>query len=153
MSTTQAPAPTIKNAGTKPIKARKLFVNIAVNNLQRSITFFEALGFAFNTQFTDETATCMLVGEDAYFMLLTKEKFQGFSKRPMGDPSVETNALFAITVDSRAEVDSLYATALAAGGTGGIDTQDHGFMYVRSFRDLDGHVWELFWMDPAAING
>ena len=153
MSTTQAPAPTITNAGTEPIKARKLFVNIPVNDLQRAITFFEALGFAFNTQFTDATATCMLVGVDAYFMLLTKEKFASFSRKPSGDSRAETNAMFAITTDSREEADALYAKALAAGASPAAESQDHGFMYVQSFYDLDGHHWELFWMDPAAVNG
>ena len=153
MSTTQAPSPTITNAGTEPIKARKLFVNIPVHDLQRAITFFEALGFAFNTQFTDATATCMLVGTDAYFMLLTKDKFASFSRKPSGDSRAETNAMFAITVDSREEVDALYAKALAAGGSPAGESQDHGFMYMQSFYDLDGHHWELFWMDPAAING
>ena len=98
MSTTETASPTITNAGTKPTTPRKLFVNIPVRDLQRSIEFFETLGFSFNTQFTDATATCMLVGEDAYFMLLTAEKFKEFSKRPVGDAQQETNALFAIGV-------------------------------------------------------
>jgi predicted lactoylglutathione lyase len=153
MSTAQAPAPTIRNAGTTPTTPHKLFVNIAVNDLQRSITFFEALGFTFNPQFTDATATCMLVGEDAYFMLLDKQKFADFSKRPMGDPRKETNALFAISVNSRAEVDETVNKAIAAGGSHAVDPQDHGFMYGWSFRDLDGHHWEVFWMDPSAIAG
>ena len=151
MSTTETATPTIRNAGTKPASARKLFVNIAVRDLQRSIDFFETLGFTFNTQFTDATATCMLVGEDAYFMLLTAEKFKEFSKRPLGDAQQETNALFAISADSRDEVDALVEKALGAGGTIATDPQDHGFMYGRSFYDLDGHHWEVFWMDPAAI--
>lgn len=153
MSTTQAPVPTIKNAGTVPLKARKLFVNIPVGDVQRAITFFEALGFAFNTQFTDASATCMLVGTDAYFMLMMRDRFEGFAKRPVGDSKKETNALFALTLESRAEVDELYAKALANGGTKASDPQDHGFMYVQSFYDLDGHHWELFWMDPSAVNG
>jgi predicted lactoylglutathione lyase len=153
MSTTQAPAtaPVIRNAGTTPTTPHKLFVNIPVDDLQRSITFFESLGFAFNRQFTDATATCMLVGEDAYFMLLDKAKFAGFSKRPMGDPTKETNALFALSVDSRAEVDEMVAKAVAAGGSHAVDPQDHGFMYGWSFRDPDGYHWEVFWMDPKAI--
>lgn len=151
MSTTEAAAPTIRNAGTKPITPRKLFVNIPVRDLQRSIEFFETLGFAFNTQFTDATGTCMLVGEDAYFMLMTADKFRGFSKRPLGDAQKETSALFAITVQSRDDVDTLVEKALAAGGSLAVDPQDHGFMYVRSFYDLDGHHWEVFWMDPGAI--
>ena len=153
MSTTQAPAPTIRNAGTKPRTPHKLFVNIPVTDLQRSIEFFEALGFAFNTQFTDATATCMLVGEDAYFMLLLKDRFAGFTKRPAGDPRKETNALFAISVGSRAEVDAMVEKAVAAGGSHAVEPQDHGFMYGWSFYDPDGHHWEVFWMDPAAVTG
>jgi predicted lactoylglutathione lyase len=153
MSTTQAPAPIIKNAGTTPPTRHKLFVNIPVGNLQRSIEFFEELGFTFNPQFTDATATCMLVGEDAYFMLLDKERFAGFSKRAMGNPRSETNAMFAISVDSRAAVDETVEKAIAAGGSYAVDSQDHGFMYGWSFYDLDGHHWEVFWMDPSAVNG
>lgn len=152
MSTTQAPGPTITNAGTKPSKARKLFVNVPVSDLQKSITFFEQLGFTFNTQFTDSTATCMLVGEDAYFMLMVKDRFASFSRKPSGDSTRETSSLFAITAESREEVDALFARALAAGGKQAAEPQDHGFMYVRSFYDLDGYHWELFWMDPSAIN-
>jgi predicted lactoylglutathione lyase len=153
MSTTQTVTPTIRNAGTKPTTPRKLFVNIPVRDLQRSIDFFETLGFTFNTQFTDATATCMLVGEDAYFMLLTTEKFKDFSKRPVGDPQRETNALFAISVNSRDEVDVLVKKAVGAGGSHAADPQDHGFMYAWSFYDPDGHHWEVFWMDPSAVNG
>jgi len=95
----------------------------------------------------------MLVGEDAYFMLLNRERFTGFSKRPMGDPRRETNALFALSVNSREEVDEMVKKALAAGGSHAVDSQDHGFMYGSSFYDLDGHHWEVFWMDPSAIAG
>lgn len=153
MSTSQAPAPTIRNAGTTPAAPHKLFVNIPVSDLQRSITFFETLGFTFNTHFTDATATCMLVGEDAYFMLLTHDRFTGFSKRPLGDRGRETNALFALSVNSRAEVDEMVRKAVAAGGSYAVDPQDHGFMYGWSFYDPDGYHWEVFWMDPSAIPG
>jgi hypothetical protein len=153
MSTTETEAPTIRNAGTKPTTSRKLFVNIPVRDLQRSVEFFETLGFTFNTQFTDATATCMLVGEDAYFMLITTERFKEFSKRPVGDAQKETNALFAISVDSRDDVDAVVNKALAAGGSHAADPQDHGFMYAWSFYDIDGHHWEVFWMDPSAIQG
>ena len=153
MSTAQAPAPTITNAGTTPATRHKLFVNIPVSDLQRSITFFEALGFRFNPQFTDASATCMLVGTDAYFMLLDRARFAGFSKRPVGDSQTQTNALFALSVDSREAVDAMVRRAIAAGGTHAVDPQDHGFMYGWSFRDLDGHHWEVFWMDPSAIPG
>jgi len=151
--THQAPAPTIRNAGTKPTTPRKLFVNIPVSDVQRSIIFFETLGFTFNPQFTDATAASMLVGEDAYFMLLNRERFAGFSKRPLGDPQKETNVLLALGVDSRAEVDAMVKKAVAAGGSHAAEPQDHGFMYGWSFYDLDGHHWEVFWMDPSAIQG
>ena len=151
MSTAQSPAPTITNAGTRPPTPHKLFVNIPVSDLQRSIAFFEALGFAFNPHFTDASATCMLVGEDAYFMLLDRERFTGFSKRPLGDARRETNAMFALSVNARDEVDAMVERAVAAGGSRAVEPQDHGFMYGSSFYDLDGHHWEVFWMDPSAI--
>jgi predicted lactoylglutathione lyase len=153
MATTQPTAPTITNPGTTPATPRKLFVNVPVQDVQRSITFFEALGFRFNPQFTDASATCMLVGEDAYFMLLSREKFASFTKRPTGDPANETNALFALGVESRAAVDAMVRQAVAAGGSHALEPQDHGFMYGWSFYDPDGHHWEVFWMDPSAVAG
>ena len=153
MSTSEAARPVIRNAATRPPVPHKLFVNIPVRDLQRSITFFEALGFAFNTQFTDETATCMLVGEDAYFMLLTRERFSGFSKAPLADPKDHTGALYAISVESRAAVDEMVKQAVAAGGAYAVEPQDHGFMYGWSFKDPDGHHWEVFWMDPTVPQG
>lgn len=153
MTTTQSAAPTIRNAGTSPMTRHKLFVNIPVSDLQRSIEFFEALGFNFNPQFTDATGTCMLVGEDAYFMLLVADRFKGFTARPAGDSRTQTNALFAISVSSRTDVDEMVKKAIAAGGSHAVDPQDHGFMYGWSFYDLDGHHWEVFWMDPTAVTG
>ena len=153
MTTTQSGGPKIRTAGTRPVNRRKLFVNIPVTDLQRSIDFFEALGFTFNPQFTDATATAMLVGEDAYFMLLTPDRFRSFSQRPFGDPRTETNALLAFSVDSRAEVDDIVERALRAGGTKAGEPQDHGFMYQHSFRDPDGYHWEVFWMDPSFVQG
>ena len=151
--TTTLQAPKLTNAATRPARPHKLFVNIPVADLQRSITFFEALGFSFNAQFTDATATCMLVGEDAYFMLLTRDKFASFARREIGEPWDQTSAMFAISVASRAEVDQMVKKAITAGGAPAADPQDHGFMYAWSFYDLDGHHWEVFWMDPSAING
>ena len=151
MSATQAVSPKLTNVGNKPASPRKLFVNIPVSDLQRSIDFFEALGFTFNAQFTDATATAMLVGEDAYFMLLTKEKFASFAKRPIGDVSKTTSALYALGVESRAAVDEMVHTAVANGGSHALEPQDHGFMYGWSFYDPDGHHWEVFWMDPSVV--
>lgn len=131
--------------------ARKLFVNIAVTDLKRSMDFFSALGFTFNPQFTDEKAACMIVSEDAYFMLLTEPFFQGFTKRQAMDRTKHTEAMFALSCSSREEVDQLVQKAIAAGGSHAMDAQDHGFMYAWSFYDPDGHHWEVLWMDPATI--
>jgi predicted lactoylglutathione lyase len=153
MSTAQAPAPKLTNVGTKPAIPRKLFVNVPVSDVQRSIQFFEALGFTFNQQFTDATAAAMLVGEDAYFMLLGKEKFASFTKRPLGDARQQTGAIYALSASTRAEVDEIVQKAVAAGGSHALEPQDHGFMYGWSFYDLDGHHWEVFYMDPSVIAG
>ena len=129
---------------------RTLFVNLPVADIERSRAFFAALGFSFDPKFTDETATCMLVGEHAFFMLLTREKFAQFSKLPVADPTTHALALFSFSVDSREAVDTVGAAALAAGGTEADGAEDYGFMYTRSFFDLDGHGWQVMWMDPAA---
>ena len=129
---------------------RMLFVNMPVADVGRSTAFFTKLGFSFNPMFTDETATCMLVGEQAFVMLLSREKFAEFSKLPIADPTTHALALYCFSVTSRDEVDAVTAAALAAGGTEVDDAEDHGFMYSRSFFDLDGHGWQVMWMDPAA---
>jgi len=131
--------------------ARKLFVNIPVRDLQKSMAFFSALGFEFNKQFTDDKAACMVVSEEAYFMLLTEPFFKTFTTRAINDTATQTEALFALSCDSRAEVDELVKKALAAGGSKAMEPQDHGFMYGWSFYDIDGHHWEVLWMDPATI--
>ncbi|MFJ9895487.1 VOC family protein [Streptomyces sp. NPDC091280] len=129
---------------------RMLFLNIPVVDLPRSKAFFAGLGFDFNPKFTDESAACMLVGEQAFVMLLTRERFAEFAKLPMADPTTHTLALYCFSVSSREEVDSVSAAALAAGGTEVDGAEDYGFMYSRSFYDLDGHGWQVMWMDPAA---
>ena len=129
---------------------RMLFVNIPVADLERSKAFFAKLGFSYNPNFTDETAACMLVGEQAFVMLLTREKFAEFSKLPIADPTTHALALYCFSASSRDEVDAVSAAALAAGGTEVDDAEDFGFMYSRSFFDLDGHGWQVMWMDPAA---
>jgi len=149
----QAPAPTLRNVGTKPRVSRKFFVSVPVADLQRSIDFFEALGFTFNQQFTDATATCMLVGEDAYFMLLSHEKFASLTAQPIGDPRKAVSVGLSLSAESREEVDEIVKKAIAAGGRQAMDPQDHGFMYSWDFYDLDGNQWGIFWMDPAMIAG
>jgi predicted lactoylglutathione lyase len=129
---------------------RMLFVNIPVADLERSKAFFAKLGFSFDPLFADETAACMPVGEHAFVMLLGREKFAQFAKLPLADPTTHTLALYCFGVSSRDEVDTVSAAALAAGGTEADDAEDYGFMYSRSFFDLDGHGWQVMWMDPAA---
>lgn len=131
--------------------SRKLFVNLAVEDLDRSVEFFTKLGFSFDPRFTDETATSMLVGEDAYVMLLVESRFADFTKKEIADPRTVTEAIMAFSADSREQVDELADAALAAGGSPANDPLDMGFMYGRSFHDPDGHLWELVWMDPAAV--
>ena len=131
--------------------SRKLFVNISVRDLRKSVEFFSTLGFSFNQQFTDEKAACMVVSEDAYFMLLTEPFFRSFTKREPADTTRTTESMFALSCESRAEVDELVRKAIDAGGTHAMDPIDHGFMYGWGFYDLDGHHWEVLWMDPNAI--
>ena len=132
-------------------RARKIFVNLPVRDLARSVAFFTRLGFSFNPQFTDENATCMIVSEEAFVMLLVEPFFKSFTTKQICDTAASTEGLFALSASSRAEVDELVNTAIAAGGSQAMEPKDHGFMYVRSFYDLDGHHWEVLWMDPAAL--
>lgn len=131
--------------------SRKIFVNLPVGDLDASKAFFAALGFTFNPQFTNEMAACMVVSEHNYVMLLTKPFFAGFTPRPVADARTATEVIVAFDCDSRAGVDALMAAALKAGATEPRPVQDHGFMYQRTFEDLDGHLWEPFWFDPAAL--
>ena len=132
--------------------ATKIFVNLPVKNLSKSIEFFTRLGYTFNPQFTDETATCMIVSEDIYIMLLTEEKFKMFTKKEIADATHSTEAIICLSADSREQVDEMINKALDAGGTTPNEKQDHGFMYGWGYQDLDGHLWEVMWMDPGAIN-
>ena len=131
---------------------RKLFVNLAVEDLKASVGFFTQLGFTFNPQFTDDTATCMVIGEHNFVMLLTRQKFESFSPHPVVDARKGTEVLVCLSCTDRAEVDSLVAKAVAAGGNTYNAPQDHGFMYAHGFQDLDGHIWELCWLDPEALS-
>lgn len=132
---------------------RKIFVNLPVADLDRSVEFFTKLGFAFDARFTDETATCMILSDEAFVMLLRTAKFEGFVSKELCDTSTHIEAILALSADSRDDVDNLVNTALAAGGAPANDPTDHGFMYGRSFHDPDGHLWEAFWMDPAVLEG
>jgi predicted lactoylglutathione lyase len=131
--------------------SRKLFVNLAVRDLKRSMDFFTTLGFRFNPQFTDANAACMIVSDEAFVMLLAQPFFKTFTNRELCDTTRQTEGLFALSCESKAEVDQLVDKAVAAGGKRAMPAQDQGFMYGSSFYDLDDHHWEVFWMDPKAI--
>jgi uncharacterized protein len=130
----------------------KIFVNLAVKDLDRSKAFFAKLGYKFNPQFTDATAASMVISEDIYAMLLTEAKFKEFTRKEIADASKTTEVLTCLSADSRAKVDGIVDIALKSGATEAGEPMDHGFMYARSFNDLDGHIWEYMWMDPTAIN-
>ena len=131
--------------------SRKIFVNLAVKDLDRSVEFFTKLGFTFDPRFTDEQATCMVVSDEAFVMLLVNDYFKTFHKKDIADPNRQMEAIMAISAESREEVDDLADKALAAGGSPGNDPYELDFMYGRSFQDPDGHLWELIWMDPSAV--
>lgn len=129
--------------------ATKIFVNLPVRDLNKSIEFFTKLGFSFNPQFTDETATCMIVSEDIFVM---PDKFKSFTPKEICDSTKSTEVLVCLSLESRKNVDESVGKAVAAGGTTYNEPQDYGFMYQHGFQDLDGHIWELIYMEPSAIN-
>lgn len=132
--------------------ATKIFVNLPVKDLERSKDFFSKIGYTFNAQFTDEKAACMVISEDIYAMLLTEPFFKSFiPATEIADASKSTEVLIALSADSKEKVNEIVDKALAAGGTKLREPEDHGFMYSRSFQDVDGHIWEVLWMDPATV--
>jgi predicted lactoylglutathione lyase len=130
---------------------RKMFVNLAVEELDRSVEFFTKLGFTFDPRFTDEQATCMVVSDEAFVMLLVEDRFKDFTQKKLCDATTHTEAIIALSAESREEVDQLVHKALTAGGKASNEPVDHGFMYESSFQDPDGHMWEVIWMDPSAL--
>jgi predicted lactoylglutathione lyase len=131
--------------------ARMIFPNLAVKDLERSKAFFGELGFEFDPRFTDDTATAMVVSEQAVVMLLQEEKFKEFTTKELVDPTKQAEVIIAFSADSREDVDSFADKALAAGGSPANEPMDLDFMYARSFDDPDGHTWEIVWMSPAAL--
>ncbi len=129
----------------------KIFVNLAVKDLNRSMDFFKSLGYSFNTQFTDDTAACMVISEDIYAMLLTEDKFKQFTPKQIADATKSTEVLTCLSAESKDKVNELVDKAIKAGATETREPQDYGFMFGRSFNDLDGHIWEIMWMDEANI--
>lgn len=132
--------------------ASKIFVNLPVKDLNKSKDFFASLGFKFNPQFTDENAACMIIGENIFAMLLVEKFFKSFlPNKEICDTKRNAEALLAISVESRAKVDELMKIAIETGGKEYRTTQDYGWMYGRAFEDLDGHIWEVFFMDESKM--
>ncbi|MBO1076641.1 VOC family protein [Roseomonas marmotae] len=130
---------------------KMIFVNLPVSDLPRAIAFYEAIGATKNPQFSDATAACMVVSDIIHVMLLTHDKFRQFTPKPIADRGV-TEVLLALSAESREDVDAVLARAGGAGGRPDVSPkQDHGFMYYRNFEDLDGHIWEVMWMQPGAV--
>ena len=140
-----------KAARPEPRVPTNIFVNLPVKDLKRSVEFFTKLGYTFNPQFTDENATCMIVSENIYVMLLVEKYFKTFTPKPVADAKTTTEALVGLSMESRDAVERLVEKAVAAGARRHKDPVDHGFMYQSGFEDLDGHIWEYFWMNPAHV--
>lgn len=128
-----------------------IFVNLPVNDLDRSKAFFGALGYSFNPQFSDDKAACLVISDTIYAMLITEPFFRTFTKKDLVDATAATEVITALSFDSREDVDRFVDTALSSGGSAANDPMDHGFMYSRSFQDPDGHLWEALWMDPGHV--
>ncbi|MEV6688539.1 VOC family protein [Streptomyces sp. NPDC051578] len=133
------------------MSATMIFVNLPVKDLEASKAFWGKLGYSFNAQFSDENGASLVISDTIYAMLLTEARFKDFTHKAIADTSTTTEALLCLSAESRQAVDALVDAAVGAGGTEPRAAQDHGFMYGRAFEDLDGHTWEIMWMDPAAI--
>ena len=131
--------------------AKQIFINLPVKDLKKSMVFFEKLGFSFNMQFTDDSAACLMIGENIYAMLLLEKFFKTFTNKEIADAKKLTEVLIAIDVESREEVDEMIRKAVDAGGVTYRNPQDHGWMYGHSFADLDGHQWEVLYMDESQM--
>jgi len=129
----------------------KIFVNLAVKDLPKAKTFFAVLGYSFNPQFSNDVAACMVINDSIYVMLLTEPFFKKFTSKELVDAKKSTEVLVCLSAESRAAVDDMVRKAVAAGGRVYNEPQDHGFMYGHGFEDLDGHLWELSFMEPSHI--
>jgi uncharacterized protein len=131
--------------------AKQIFVNLPVKDLGKTIEFFKKLGFEFNPQFTDEKATCMVVNENIFVMLLVEKFFKTFTQKEICDTTKNTEVIIALSTENREKVDQMLENVIKAGGKESRKPQDHGWMYGRSFEDLDGHIWEIIYMDEKAL--
>ena len=131
--------------------SRQFFINLPVNDVEATTAFYAGLGFEFNPAFSGPDAACMVINDSSFAMLLSRSRFADFTEgKPIADPTAATGVLFALSADSREDVDRTVAAAIAAGGTRHGEPQDHGFMYADAFTDLDGHGFQIMWMDPQA---
>lgn len=128
--------------------AKQIFINLPVKDLNRSMEFYSKLGYTFNPQFTDEKAACMLVGENIFCMLVVESYFSTFTEKEIIDAHKQVETLIALSAKDRAEVDDHISKVTEAGGKVLDKTQDYGWMYYRAYLDLDGHHWEIVYMDP-----
>ena len=131
--------------------ATQIYVNLPVKNLNKSVEFFTKLGFSFNAQFTDENATCMIISDDIYVMLLVEPFFKSFTKKDICDTAKATESIICLSAENRERVDDLVNRALKAGGKAPNEKNDQGWMYGWGFEDIDGHLWEIVFMDESAI--
>ena len=129
----------------------KIFVNLSVKDLNKTIEFFTKLGFKFNPEFTDENATCIIIGDDIFIMLLVEKFFKTFTKKEICDTYKNTEVIVALSAESREKVDQMINKVIESGGNESREPQDHGWMYGRSFEDIDGHIWEIIYMDESAM--
>ena len=131
--------------------SRNTFINLPVKDLARTTRFFNQVGFSFNQQFTNEDATCMIISDETYAMLVVEPFFQGFTQQDITDTSTSREVIVGLSAESKQEADERVEKALAAGGQSLGDAQDDGVMYMRGFRDLDGHQWSFIYMDMSAV--
>jgi len=130
---------------------KQIFVNLPVKDLSRTVEFFKRLGFTFNPQFTDENATCMIIDDNIFVMLLVEKFFKTFTKKEICDTAKDTEVIIALSTESREKVDEMIQNVFEAGGKESREPQDHGWMYGRSFQDINGHLWEIIYMDEKAL--
>jgi uncharacterized protein len=130
---------------------RQIYVNLPVKDLNKTVEFFTKLGFTFNPQFTDENATCMIIDSNIFVMLLVEKYFGTFTKKAISDTTKDTEVIIALATESREKVDEMLSNVLKAGGSEPREAQDHGWMYGRSFQDINGHLWEVIYMDEKAL--
>jgi len=140
----------MRNWKRKDAMKTQIYVNLPVKDLGESTAFFEKLGFELNPKFSDDRASCVNLGENMYAMLLAEDFFQTFTTKPISDATKSTEVLVCLSCESRAKVDELVRKAVAAGGRSPREPQDHGFMYGHDFEDLDGHIWELMFMESGS---